>query len=197
MYAHVRPTVYRQNTSLGTSKIPIVPGRQRVSTIDQITGVTASTHHSLLGKLHDKHRRAWDLCLHLVVQGGKLLRVPSLPDPLPPSPLRCLDHHRITNFLRHLHRGTKPRPVYTQTLHTRKRSPAPHLYSLLDIKDAALLIDMVCNVNHLPLARILRGVLHLQPWGRGAGRGRGRFAMRYLLWAAVWVYNNSWPLVIF
>ena len=58
-----------------------------------------------MGQFHDEDRRAWDLSLHLVEQGGELLCAACLANPLPSSALTGLDHDRIANLGCYLHGG--------------------------------------------------------------------------------------------
>ena len=58
-----------------------------------------------MGQFHDEDRRAWDLSLHLVEQGGELLCAACFANPLPSSALTGLDHDGIANLGCYLHGG--------------------------------------------------------------------------------------------
>lgn len=129
----------------------------------------------LFSQFHDKDRRARHLSLDLVEKRGKLIRVPSLADPLTPASLRGLDHHREANLLSHLeitHNTSKflPTPFFIRNLliyvtgikqepnfGTHKVSifdilllprTTAYLHSMLGIGHTAFLVDTIWHMDY-------------------------------------------------
>ena len=82
----------------------------------------------------------WE-CSNLVEQGWKFFRVPSLAYPLPSTSSRCLDHDRVPD-------------------------PFCNLHSMSGVRDTALAVELVWNVDNPSLG--VCSLIQFEAWGYGS-----------------------------